>query len=251
MQRAIWKLRRCVTLLALACILYGSPLFANVSLYKRCLRSTAWVVVPKGTGTATLINESERILLTNYHVVGEENNPIVFFPVYKANDVITDFKYYLDNAKSVGVKGKVIARSKGCDLALIKVERVPSGQVELPLAQRSPSPGETLYAIGNSGLKTGSLWRFSKGEVRQVFLRKFKTGSAADPSSAFEVNAKIVETQIPINPGDSGGPVMNTRGELNAVTQGYQADQSLVTTMIDITEVRAFLKKENLLSKKK
>ena len=164
--------------------------------------------------------------------------------MYKQGSLITNPKWYFDNKEKHANPGKVVVRAKDRDLALIKLSRLPQGAKEMPLALQSPKPGETLHAVGNSGIATGALWRYSKGEVRQVFVSKFTCGSPP-----FEVNARIVETQIPVNQGDSGGPVINNKGELAAVTQSYPSDtkQRLVSTMIDISEVRALLKREKMM----
>jgi serine protease Do len=225
---------------------------ANPQVYERCLSSVALVLSPRDKGdfelgTAILVNERERILLTNYHVVEMQEKVIVFFPAYKGNDLITNYKWYKKYEEKQAIVGKVIARAKDRDLALIKLPSLPDGLHEMPMAARSPKPGETLHAVGNSGYANGTLWRYSKGEVRQVCVMKFKSGDPTSGDPPFEVNARIVETQIPVNRGDSGGPVMNQRGELTAVTQSVQNDARLVSFMIDISEVRAFLKKEKLM----
>jgi serine protease Do len=234
----------CLVLAPLLALPEGA--LGNPAIYKRGLRSVAWVVQPRGKGmawgTGTLVNDKEKIILTNYHVVGDQDGAIVFFPAYNGNDLITEPEHYLKNATTMGVKGKVVARSKSADLALIQLDVVPKGVVPLPLADRSSKPGDALHALGNSGVSNGVLWRYCKGEVRQVFMSKFKLG---DP--VFEVNARIVETQIPINQGDSGGPVLNDHGELAAVTESFDTKQRLVSMSIDVSEVRTFLAKEKFL----
>lgn len=241
--------RRATLVLVSACWLAAAPAPANPKLYEKALNSVAFIVSPReknqmSFGSGTLVNAKERIVLTNYHVVGDQDTAVIFFPAYKGNDLITHPEHYLKQTDKIGVAGKVIARAMERDLALVKLNSVPNGIIEMPLSVRSSKPGETLHALGNSGLQLGTLWRYSKGEVRQVYVRKFKCGMPP-----FEVNARIVETQIPINRGDSGGPVLNAAGALAAVSQGFQDDNSqrLVSNMIDISEVRAFLKKEKLM----
>jgi S1-C subfamily serine protease len=222
---------------------------ANPKVFERALESVAFIVSPRdkdrvSIGSGTLVNAKERIVLTNFHVVDTQNRAVIFFPAYRGNDLITDPKYYLKRAEKLGIIGRVIARSKECDLALIKLASVPAGLHEMRLSARSARPGETLHAVGSSGFGFGTLWRYSKGEVRQVYVKKFRCGEPP-----IEINARIVETQIPINQGDSGGPVLNGAGELAAVSQSHldHSVQELVTMMIDISEVRAFLKKQKLL----
>jgi S1-C subfamily serine protease len=246
----------CVLLLVASGWLAGFPAAkANPKLYTRAIDSVAFIISPRGNdmvslGSGSLVNARQHIVLTNYHVVADQDLAVVFFPSYRGRALITEPAYYIENTSKLGIAGRVVARSKERDLALIKLKSLPEGARELPLSPRSPQPAETLHAFGNSGLKLGSLWRYSKGEVRQIYVRRFTTG---EPSFQFEVSARIVETQIPVNQGDSGGPVLNDAGELAAVTQGYpdSPTQRLVSTMIDVSEVRSLLKKEKLLPFKK
>ncbi len=55
------------------------------------------------------------------------------------------------------------------------------------------------------------------------------------------VNAYVIETQAPTNPGDSGGPVIDERGQLAGVVCGYSPGHRLVSLNIDVREVRSFL----------
>ena len=62
---------------------------------------------------------------------------------------------------------------------------------------------------------------------------------AAEFARTFE--AKVVETDSATNPGDSGGPLLNAKGELVGVTQGGAINAQLVSTFIDVSEVKSLL----------
>src|SRR5262249_51859272 len=154
---------------------------ANPQVYERTLRSTAWVVSPlakdKGAaiGTGVLVDQKRKWVLTNYHVVEDRTKAIVFFPMYRNGQVVTEPKQYIDGKKEehrLGIPGEVIAKDRRRDLALLQLPSLPGGVQEIPLAAKVPKPGETLHAIGNSGAKDGTLWRYSKGEVRQVYAKR-------------------------------------------------------------------------------
>ena len=70
--------------------------------------------------------------------------------------------------------------------------------------------------------------------MRSVYKKNFSTGAG-------EHNFKVVETQSPINSGDSGGPVVNNDGELVAISQAISPKARLVSYNVDVTEVTAFL----------
>jgi HEAT repeat protein/S1-C subfamily serine protease len=55
--------------------------------------------------------------------------------------------------------------------------------------------------------------------------------------------AEVVETDSQTNPGDSGGPMVNNRGQLVAVTQSYTPGSRGLSNFIDLTEARDFIEK--------
>ena len=59
------------------------------------------------------------------------------------------------------------------DLALIRLDRVPDGVPALSSRATSPDPGQTVHSIGNPG-KSGALWVYTPGKVRQVYSKKWK-----------------------------------------------------------------------------
>jgi S1-C subfamily serine protease len=218
---------------------------ADPQVYERTLRSTAWIVSPLAKenisfGTGFIADVKRKWIVTNYHVVEDRKKTVVFFPVYRSDRVVSEPKHYMDNIDKLGIAGTVIAVDKKRDLALIEVKSLPSGVFDVSLAARSPKPGETVHTIGSSGLKDGALWRYSKGEVRQVYATHFK--ARASEGTSLEIDARVVETQVPTNSGDSGGPVVNDKGELVAVTQSNDVKQRLVSYSIDVGELRSFLR---------
>src|SRR5262249_2831641 len=141
-------------------------------------------------------------------------------------------------------KAKVIAWSDAKDLAVLKLNSVPEGVRPVPLAKESAKSGEEVHSVGNPG-GSQSLWGYTFGKVRtpDAFRVYFLAGV---PGLLFTVDAWVIEAQSPTSSGDSGGPMVNDRGELVAVTQGGNNAASLISTFIDIREVRTLLKENNL-----
>jgi S1-C subfamily serine protease len=222
----------------------------GTNIYKRTLRSTVWIVVPIGgakaaTGTGSVVDLKGGFILTNYHVVADKDEATVFFPIIEKNgDIVAERSFYMK--KGARFKGKVVARDPKKDLALIQLnDKIPEGGRALYIARESPSPGQRLHSIGNPGA-SDALWVYTQGTVRQVYHKNFRIKG----EGGFEVDCKIVETQSPVNAGDSGGPVVNDRGELVAVTQGHLSDAQarLVSIFIDVSEVRKFLSSKKVAS---
>jgi HEAT repeat protein len=120
---------------------------------------------------------------------------------------------------------------------LIQLERLPGDVEALPLAPRSPRPGQRVHSVGNPG-RSGGMWVYTSGTVRHFYQKKWSSVSGLGLTSH---EAMIVETQSPTNAGDSGGPLVNDRGELIAITQGGDREANLQSCFIDVTEVRSLL----------
>jgi len=214
---------------------------ADPDVYQRALRSTGWVLIPvdehhSALGTCWLVDRQRRLAITCQHVVGDSREVLVYFPRSNKEEVVSEAHYYLRNVPAV--LGRVIATDVARDLALIRLGKVPADVQALSLAPRSARPGEAVHSIGNpdltEGLEEGTLWWYTRGNVRQVYREK------VDGLESHRV-VRRVETQSPVNQGDSGGPVVNDHCEVIGVTQGYRADRRLISENTDVQEVKDFL----------
>src|SRR5437016_5661475 len=63
-------------------------------LYQRTLSGTAWVIIPRGgqSGLASgwVLDVSRRLLITNYHVVGNSDNVFVVFPMFQGGTLVAE-----------------------------------------------------------------------------------------------------------------------------------------------------------------
>src|SRR6266849_7674521 len=176
-------------------------------VYQRTLRSTVWILAPKGgrtsSGTGSLIDATRRLVITNSHVVGDVDKVIVLFPIYRKGELVTERGDYLALVKNGGgTPGEELYRDSKRDLALIRLKSVPQDAKVLPLAQKSPGPAQRVHSIGNPG-RSGALWLYTSGTVRQVYHKRWSVKDRKNKIYNFE--AQVVETQSPTNPGDSGG----------------------------------------------
>jgi S1-C subfamily serine protease len=217
-------------------------------IYQRTLKSTVWIahLVELGggraalaTGSGSVIDVPGRLILTNFHVVGNEKEVRVFFPQFdKQGKLIAAKDHYLQQLRDgKGLTGTVLYADHKRDLALVKVDRLPTGTTSIPLAHESVGPGDTVHSIGNPGA-SDALWAYTPGAVKAVYK---KTWMVRDHGEVHTFEANVVETTSPVNPGDSGGPLLNSQGELSAVTQGGVSAQGTISYFIDVSEVRAVL----------
>ena len=217
----------------------------GTNIYKRSIKSVVWVYDKISANTArigsgTLIDVKDRLIITNYHVVGDDPSVYILFPdLDKSGNPINDRTAYTDKIRAgAAPKGKVLTRDPKRDLALIQVDTIPKDTHAIRLAKDGVGASDNIHCIGNSGL-SGGLFDYCPGSVRNVAQRR---GRPKD--SDFEINCKMVEHTAPINKGQSGGPVLNDAGDLVAVTQGQvSADNAnSISLAVDLSEVKEFLK---------
>src|SRR5262245_49043694 len=81
---------------------------ANPDVYKKVLPGTAWVVADGddflagrsfNSGSGVVIDAERRLVVTNYHVVEERNEVLVFFPSTQGKQTQSDPQYYHKNAR--------------------------------------------------------------------------------------------------------------------------------------------------------
>ena len=141
----------------------------------------------EGIGSGFIINE-EGYILTNYHVVKGAQE----ISVTLSNDVTTT--------------AQIVNYEENQDVAMIKITdesvKIPA-TVELGDSD-SLQPGEEVIAIGTP-LSTELSSTVTKGII-----------SATSRSVAVEsgVTMNLIQTDAAINAGNSGGPLVNTKGEV-------------------------------------
>ena len=237
MKRELKTRRLCLAMLAASALglAVNNAALANARIYDRALASTGWIIVPQAKstaiGTCWVVDQERKLVVTSLHVMKGADELLVYFPQHAEKRLIVESASYLRNVPAI--LGRVVAKDEPRDLALIQLETLPEGIAALPLARDSARPGEDVHSIGNSGLAKngGVLWRYTRGNVRQVYVRKTK-GS----------EVRILETQSPVNQGDSGGALLNDQGEVVGVAAAYDPKERLVSHSIDVNDVRVFVK---------
>jgi hypothetical protein len=111
----------------------------------------------------------------------------------------------------------VVDKDERLDLALIKLETAHRPQLRLNLAP--PLIGSRVYVLGTP---RGFAFSFGDGLVSQI--------RTVDGVRYYQVSC-------PISPGDSGGPVLNERGEAIAVIAWRKADAENVSFAVPGAEL--------------
>jgi S1-C subfamily serine protease len=224
--------------LALATILTTTVLTtaicrADEKVYQKTVESTVWILGSDKSGSGILIDAENRLVVTNHHVVEGDKSVIVFFPD-KVNDrQVTEKKHYIERKNKIGIRSKVIATDVQRDVALLQLERLPSGVQAIKIGKPA-KPGAEVHSVGNPG-DSDALWIYTSGKVRSNYYRIFSTGSGRH-------RMQVLETQSPINKGDSGGPIVNGDGALVGISQSFSKGR-LMSHGVDISEIVWFIDK--------
>jgi len=157
-----------------------------------------------GSGSGFIVSE-DGLIVTNKHVVSDKK---------------ADYTVFTQDGKKYAAK--VVALDPVQDLAIIKVE----SDVKFPAITLGDSNG---IKIGQGAIAIGNaLGEFSNTVSVGVVSGLGRTVSASSQTGSFsETLENIIQTDAAINAGNSGGPLLNLRGEVigvnTAMAQGAQS----------------------------
>ena len=187
-NKLVWQLLRIIPVIVLVfCRISIVPAQTAPQIAEKALAATVYLEmqdsngVPLGFGSGFFVGDN--LIATNYHVIEGAARG--------SAKLVGRFSTYT-------IEG-VTATDKTNDLALLKV--TVSGINPLPLGNSSDVKiGETIYVAGNPKGLEGT---FSNGII----------SSRRDPYTK-----ERLQMTAPISPGSSGGPVLNSKGEVIGVS---------------------------------
>jgi serine protease Do len=162
-------------------------------LFERVAPTVVFISTGSGFGSGFAVSDS--LILTNRHVVEKAKDSAV--------------KVVLRSGRVLN--GKVVELGEGdVDVALVQVK-----EPELPVASFLQNPnirvGSWVAAVGHG---EGSVWTFNTGMVSNVYANNSQR--------------RVFQTQIPVNPGNSGGPIVDRQGRaVGIVTAGIAGANSI------------------------
>src|SRR6202046_4914129 len=183
----------------------------NIAVYKKALPSVVNITstamafdffygpVPQSGQGSGFILDKQGHILTNNHVI--DNAQHVEVTLYDKH------KY----------KATVVGVDKSHDLALLQIANAPNLQPATLSESQSLTVGQRVYAIGNPFGLSGTMTRGIISAIRSI------RGPNNNPIE------DAIQTDAAVNPGNSGGPLLNSRGEVIGITTliaNNGADQS-------------------------
>jgi S1-C subfamily serine protease len=145
-----------------------------------------------GRGSGVILDDNGDIL-TSLHVVADAIDVQVFF--FDGSDSAAD----------------IVSKDPSQDIAVLRAKILPDNMVPATLGNaRSLQPGDEAIVIGSPFGITGSV---TDGIVSGL-NRSFKPPKAQDPLTG------LIQFDTAVNPGNSGGPLLNRDGEVVGIVTG-------------------------------
>lgn len=188
----------------------ASGVLSGSEIYEKVVPSCVGVVTPItqtnifGQEVSTPISGSGFIItedgyiLTNYHVVEDAN---------KMNYPIKVATYAGDEYDAT-----IVGYDEENDVALLKIEAAGLSPVTIG-SIGDTKVGETVYAIGNP-----------LGELTYTFTNGIVSALDREINTESGISINMFQTNVAINAGNSGGPIINSRGEVVGIASAKYSD---------------------------
>ncbi|HEY0132630.1 MAG TPA: trypsin-like peptidase domain-containing protein, partial [Nannocystis sp.] len=171
----------------------------------------------RGVGSGMVVRADGQVL-TNYHVIAEA------------------VSFAIEYADGTRVPARQIHADPRLDLALIAPEVAQTDRTPARLSERRPRPGEWVMAIGHP---------FGLGDTVTVGVISGLGRDHDDLGRPEELDPdgvwSFIQTDASINRGNSGGPLVDLRGEVIGLTTAVRSDGQGVAFAVPAPMARKFL----------
>lgn len=212
-------------------------------IYDKAIRSVVWIRTPDGgQASGVLISRELGLAVTNAHVTNKNERIDAYFPVRNRKGLlISDRNFYLNESnrevlRELGyyTSGRVINENFKTDLAIVSLDGLPETSLQVELSTTiGMEVNEPVEVLGNPGAL--DLWRWTAGR----FQRTFQLDAGFSDSSLEKVKVNLLHIKADIFGGNSGGPVLNKRGELIGIVKS--SDRLMETIAIPTEHIAEML----------
>ena len=189
-----------------------TPTTAVGAVAKAVLPSVVQVTVQTYQGTSLgsgVILGADGLILTNNHVIADAAN---------GNGQLT--VTFNDGRKA---QATIVGSDSGSDLAVIKATGVSGLKAATLGDSDSVQIGDTVVAIGSPDNLQGTV---TSGIVSALNRQVTVSSSASRFGGGTPVTYKAIQTDASLNPGNSGGPLLNTAGQVIGINSAIYSPVS-------------------------
>ena len=166
----------------------AAPSVASITTEQMRLNPFLGAEVAQGAGSGFVWDKAGHIV-TNFHVIEGANTVYV----------------QLDSSKPI--RARVIGGARQYDIAVVRLSDVPAGLRPLPVGtSKHLQVGQAAYAIGNPF----GLQRTLTTGIISAVERRLPTARGREVRG-------VIQTDAAVNPGNSGGPLLDSQGRLIGV----------------------------------
>jgi len=181
-------------------------------------------------GAGVIIDKTDEfyVILTNLHVIG-------FWQIYDSDLLTPEINEYSLDIQTVNSNDwvtvrKILVNAKLKDFALIYIKTAADYPI-LPLSRQKPQQGMNVYAMGHpSGLD----FTFTSGVISAL----------RETRSDLEVPYQLIQTDTVLNPGNSGGPLLDEKGQLVGIVVSKVSEKCGLNFAIPAQEIIASFEHE-------
>ena len=209
----------------LICLLFihtGAKAQDASAVFKKASKSTGLITDNKNWGSGFFING--KVFVTNYHVIKGMNG-------YNA-EIRTQANTFSVN--------KIIDINKDVDIAILEI--TDSSSFFLSLADpKEISVGQKIFAIGNPVSPDAKVFKntFTEGIINNITKDKIE-------QREFKINSKVILHSAELNPGNSGGPLINFNSEVVGINAYVRYNIEMMKFAIHIDELISLLDKNGI-----
>ena len=172
-----------------------------------------------GLGSGFIV-ESDGVILTNAHVINEHMAVIMV--------TLQDGRV---------MEGTVLDIDVGADLATLRISASDLPTMKLGVSKNA-RPGEWVIAMGSprglsNTITAGVVSNVSRNSAELVKLFGFRGSTIPE----------LIQTDASLNPGNSGGPLINLDGEVIAINTWGKEDSPGISFAIPIDYAKDFLER--------
>jgi hypothetical protein len=173
--------------------------------------SVVTIAVSERSLGSGFVVDAQGLVLTNYHVIEGAKEATVIFP----------------DKTRVKVDGFVGILPKK-DLAVLRIQPAGKRLQALRIAEQAPAKGDKVYAFGapmglSGSVSDGIVAALRPGQEVRDTLKELINRDIYTDLLGYDLDAQWLQTTAPISPGNSGGPLVNGRGEVVGINTWVHA----------------------------